>query len=104
MMPIKGFEIHFSVFAPLFTMSDIPFTPIPYTSEERAMIQAKLNQPPPRNYIATRSMGSAGQVAYIPGNLVITLLNEVFGFDGWHFTVKEYKLSYVCTLNYYYVW
>ncbi|RUS20611.1 hypothetical protein BC937DRAFT_94816 [Endogone sp. FLAS-F59071] len=54
-----------------------PFTPVPFTPEESARIAEKLQRPLAPEHILIRSNGRAGDVIYIPGHTVTTLLNEV---------------------------
>lgn len=54
---------------------------------------ALLAQPLDPARIRHRDAGRGRQVPYLEGHDVIARANEVFGFDGWHYSVDEMTVS-----------
>ena len=54
----------------------------PFTAEEAAHIQARLDAPIDHDHIQFRP-SAQGSVAYVEGWKALSLANEVFGFSGW---------------------
>ncbi|KAL4927200.1 RAD52 DNA repair protein RADC [Aspergillus undulatus] len=66
-----------------------------YTSEEVAMLQARLEKKLGPEYISSRP-GAAGQrVHYLAADKCINLANEVFGFNGWSSSIKDIQIDFV---------
>ncbi|CAG8667661.1 2782_t:CDS:2, partial [Paraglomus brasilianum] len=69
--------------------------PRPYTCEEEKHIQNKLNEKLDPELVAYRPGPGHTRVAYIEGRQVISLANEIFGFNGWSSNVKEITIDFV---------
>lgn len=46
-------------------------------------------------YISSRSGPGGGKVHYVAAEKCIQLANEIFGFNGWSSTVKEWQVDFV---------
>jgi DNA recombination protein Rad52 len=60
-----------------------------FTPEELEKIQYALSQQVPKELIETRPGPGGKKLSYIDGSVVITLANEVFGFNGWSSTARD---------------
>jgi DNA repair and recombination protein RAD52 len=66
------------------------------TLESIATLQAKLNQRLGPEYISQRpAPGGAGKLSYIEGWKIISLANEVFGFNGWSSNVVTINIDFI---------
>lgn len=59
------------------------FQPVPYSEEEHAVIQERLNKVLGPEYVSFRPGGGGQNVSYIEGWKALNLANEIFGFNGW---------------------
>ncbi|KAI8979685.1 hypothetical protein BDF20DRAFT_835670 [Mycotypha africana] len=66
----------------------------PYTEEEERRIDEQLRKNLGPEFIATRS-GPSGKLTYIEGSKVISIANEIFGFNGWTSEIKETTIDYL---------
>uniref|UniRef100_A0A060TCG3 DNA repair and recombination protein RAD52 n=1 Tax=Blastobotrys adeninivorans TaxID=409370 RepID=A0A060TCG3_BLAAD len=64
-----------------------------FTREEARNIQSNLAKKLGPEFVSSRSNG-AGNVAYLEGAKAINLANEIFGFNGWSFSVGEFCTDY----------
>jgi DNA repair and recombination protein RAD52 len=66
------------------------------TLESIATLQAKLNQRLGPEYISQRpAPGGAGKLSYIEGWKIISLANEVFGFNGWSSRIISINVDFI---------
>ena len=66
-----------------------------YTAQEIASLQSRLDKQLGPEYISSRP-GAAGQkVHYLTAEKVISLANEVFGFNGWSSAIQNIQIDYV---------
>ncbi|XP_044272934.1 DNA repair protein RAD52 homolog isoform X2 [Varanus komodoensis] len=66
-----------------------------YTAEEYGAIQAALRQRLGPEYISSRQAGGGQKVCYIEGHRVISLANEMFGYNGWAHSVTQQNVDFV---------
>ena len=66
-----------------------------YTAQEIATLQSRLEKQLGPEYISSRSGPGGGKVHYIAAEKCIQLANEIFGFNGWSSTVKEWQVDFV---------
>lgn len=52
-------------------------------------IKNKLNEGFPRDQVKTRSGGTGPSLSYAAGHYIIRKLNEIFGQDGWSYTIQK---------------
>ncbi|XP_041965180.1 DNA repair protein RAD52 homolog isoform X1 [Alosa sapidissima] len=71
----------------------------PYTPEEYQAIQAALRQKLGPEYISTRLAGGGQKVCYIEGHRVISLANEMFGYNGWSHSITQQTVDFVDLIN-----
>lgn len=64
-----------------------------FTREETRNIQSNLAKKLGPEFVSSRSNGT-GNVAYLEGAKAINLANEIFGFNGWNFSVGEFCTDY----------
>ncbi|XP_062050595.1 DNA repair protein RAD52 homolog isoform X3 [Lepus europaeus] len=66
-----------------------------YTAEEYQAIQSALRQRLGPEYISSRMAGGGQKVCYIEGHKVISLANEMFGYNGWAHSVTQQNVDFV---------
>ncbi|NWW81483.1 RAD52 protein, partial [Climacteris rufus] len=66
-----------------------------YTAREYQAIQHALRQRLGPGYISSRQAGGGQKVCYIEGHKVISLANEMFGFNGWAHSVTQQNVDFV---------
>uniref|UniRef100_A0A8D0GVP6 DNA repair protein RAD52 homolog n=1 Tax=Sphenodon punctatus TaxID=8508 RepID=A0A8D0GVP6_SPHPU len=66
-----------------------------YTADEYQAIQAALRQRLGPEYISSRQAGGGQKVCYIEGHRVISLANEMFGYNGWAHSVTQQNIDFV---------
>lgn len=66
-----------------------------YTAQEIATLQARLEKKLGPEYISSRAGPGGGKVHYVAAEKCIQLANEIFGFNGWSSTVKEWQVDFV---------
>ncbi|KAJ6659994.1 hypothetical protein lerEdw1_018192 [Lerista edwardsae] len=66
-----------------------------YTADEYQAIQAALRQRLGPEYISSRQAGGGQKVCYIEGHRVISLANEMFGYNGWAHSVTQQNVDFV---------
>ncbi|XP_008837964.1 DNA repair protein RAD52 homolog isoform X3 [Nannospalax galili] len=66
-----------------------------YTAEEYQAIQKALRQRLGPEYISSRISGGGQKVSYIEGHRVISLANEMFGYNGWAHSITQQNVDFV---------
>ncbi|NXA14823.1 RAD52 protein, partial [Sapayoa aenigma] len=66
-----------------------------YTASEYQAVQHALRQRLGPDYISSRQAGGGQKVCYIEGHKVISLANEMFGFNGWAHSVTQQNVDFV---------
>ena len=67
----------------------------PFTQSEENAIEEALRRRLGPSYVAHRPAAGGQKVAYVEGWKVVTLANEIFGFNGWSHTVKSCDVDFV---------
>ncbi|KFP81746.1 PREDICTED: DNA repair protein RAD52 homolog [Acanthisitta chloris] len=75
--------------------SNLCFGQCQYTASEYQAIQHALRQRLGPDYISSRQAGGGQKVCYIEGHKVISLANEMFGFNGWAHSVTQQNVDFV---------
>ncbi|KAM4553414.1 DNA repair protein RAD52 homolog [Fundulus diaphanus] len=70
-----------------------------YTAEEYQAVQNALQQRLGPEYISTRLAGGGQKVCYIEGHRVISLANEMFGYNGWSHSISQQNVDFVDLIN-----
>ncbi|XP_040201220.1 DNA repair protein RAD52 homolog isoform X2 [Rana temporaria] len=70
-----------------------------YTAEEYQAIQNALRQKLGPEYISSRQAGGGQKVCYIEGHRVISLANEMFGYNGWSHSITQQNVDFVDLSN-----
>ncbi|XP_051978757.1 DNA repair protein RAD52 homolog isoform X2 [Xyrauchen texanus] len=70
-----------------------------YTAEEYQAVQNALRQRLGPEYISTRPAGGGQKVCYIEGHKVISLANEMFGYNGWSHSISQQNVDFVDLIN-----
>ncbi|XP_018431957.1 PREDICTED: DNA repair protein RAD52 homolog [Nanorana parkeri] len=70
-----------------------------YTAEEYQAIQNALRQKLGPEYISSRQAGGGQKVCYIEGHRVISLANEMFGYNGWSHSISQQNVDFVDLSN-----
>ncbi|CAG03385.1 unnamed protein product, partial [Tetraodon nigroviridis] len=60
-----------------------------YTAEEYQAVQNALKQRLGPEYISTRMAGGGQKVCYVEGHRVVSLANEMFGYNGWSHSITQ---------------
>ncbi|KXT10123.1 hypothetical protein AC579_513 [Pseudocercospora musae] len=66
-----------------------------YTAAEIATLQSRLEKQLGPEYISTRPGNGGGKVHYLAADKVISLANEVFGFNGWSSEIRNVTVDFV---------
>ncbi|XP_044847178.1 DNA repair protein RAD52 homolog isoform X1 [Mauremys mutica] len=75
--------------------SAVCFGQYQYTADEYQAIQNALRQRLGPEYISSRQAGGGQKVCYIEGHRVISLANEMFGYNGWAHSVTQQNVDFV---------
>ena len=67
----------------------------PYTAQEIATLQARLEKQLGPEYISSRTGPSNQKVHYLAAEKSIQLANEVFGFNGWSSQIMDVQVDFV---------
>uniref|UniRef100_A0AAQ6ITP4 DNA repair protein RAD52 homolog n=1 Tax=Anabas testudineus TaxID=64144 RepID=A0AAQ6ITP4_ANATE len=70
-----------------------------YTAEEYQAVQSALRQKLGPEYISTRMAGGGQRVCYVEGHRVISLANEMFGYNGWSHSISQQNVDFVDLIN-----
>ncbi|CAL8358262.1 unnamed protein product [Lota lota] len=70
-----------------------------YTAEEYLAVQNALRQKLGPEYISTRLAGGGQKVCYVEGHRVISLANEMFGYNGWSHSISQQNVDFVDLVN-----
>ncbi|KAM4734945.1 DNA repair protein RAD52 homolog [Anableps anableps] len=70
-----------------------------YTAEEYQAVQNALQQRLGPEYISTRMAGGGQKVCYVEGHRVISLANEMFGYNGWSHSISQQNVDFVDLIN-----
>ncbi|TRY54826.1 hypothetical protein DNTS_001794 [Danionella cerebrum] len=70
-----------------------------YTAEEYSAVQNALRQRLGPEYISSRPAGGGQKVCYIEGHKVISLANELFGYNGWSHSISQQNVDFVDLIN-----
>ncbi|XP_065148020.1 DNA repair protein RAD52 homolog isoform X2 [Paramisgurnus dabryanus] len=70
-----------------------------YTAEEYQAVQNALRRRLGPEYISTRQAGGGQKVCYIEGHKVISLANEMFGYNGWSHSISQQNVDFVDLIN-----
>uniref|UniRef100_A0A3Q4G3R9 DNA repair protein RAD52 homolog n=1 Tax=Neolamprologus brichardi TaxID=32507 RepID=A0A3Q4G3R9_NEOBR len=70
-----------------------------YTAEEYQAVQDALRQKLGPEYISTRMAGGGQKVCYIEGHRVISLANEMFGYNGWSHSISQQNVDFIDLIN-----
>ena len=76
----------------LFELTDYNMSDTADKLERMATLLAKKLGP---EHLANRQGGGGSKLTYIEGWRVISLANEVFGFNGWSSEVRDMNVDYV---------
>jgi len=74
---------------------------IPYTKQEQEGLQVQLDGMLGPEYVNYRPAPGGSSVAYLRGDVAITLANEIFGFNGWSSEIKDIAIDEVCVFRYF---
>ncbi|NXC19175.1 RAD52 protein, partial [Corythaeola cristata] len=91
----KDSESHISSNSSSISNSVACFGQYQYTASEYQAIQHALRQRLGPEYISSRQAGGGQKVCYIEGHKVISLANEMFGFNGWAHSVTQQNVDFV---------
>uniref|UniRef100_A0A3Q3EZI3 DNA repair protein RAD52 homolog n=1 Tax=Labrus bergylta TaxID=56723 RepID=A0A3Q3EZI3_9LABR len=70
-----------------------------YTAEEYQAVHNALQQKLGPEYISTRMAGGGQKVCYVEGHRVISLANEMFGYNGWSHSISQQNVDFVDLIN-----
>ncbi|KAJ3071376.1 Cell death protease, partial [Podochytrium sp. JEL0797] len=69
----------------------------PFADAERSRISSTLRKAVGPEYLSQRAGPGGSKLLYISGNRVISLANEIFGFDGWSHSIVNSEIDFVDT-------
>ncbi|KAJ8268962.1 hypothetical protein COCON_G00115690 [Conger conger] len=70
-----------------------------YTADEYQAVQNALRRNLGPEYISSRMAGGGQKVCYIEGHRVISLANEMFGYNGWSHSISQQNVDFVDLVN-----
>ncbi|XP_057692403.1 DNA repair protein RAD52 homolog isoform X2 [Corythoichthys intestinalis] len=70
-----------------------------YTAEEQQAVHNALRQKLGPEFISTRMAGGGQKVCYVEGHRVISLANEMFGYNGWSHSISQQTVDFVDLVN-----
>ncbi|XP_056907655.1 DNA repair protein RAD52 homolog [Takifugu flavidus] len=70
-----------------------------YTAEEYQAVHDALKQRLGPEYISTRVAGGGQKVCYVEGHRVVSLANEMFGYNGWSHSITQQNVDFVDLIN-----
>ncbi|XP_038636135.1 DNA repair protein RAD52 homolog isoform X1 [Scyliorhinus canicula] len=70
-----------------------------YTAEEYQAIQNALQRRLGPEYISQRPAGGGQKVCYVEGHRIVSLANEVFGYNGWSHSITQQNVDFVDLIN-----
>uniref|UniRef100_A0A3B4BGN0 DNA repair protein RAD52 homolog n=1 Tax=Periophthalmus magnuspinnatus TaxID=409849 RepID=A0A3B4BGN0_9GOBI len=70
-----------------------------YTAEEYQAVHDALRRKLGPEYISSRMAGGGQRVCYIEGHRVISLANEMFGYNGWSHSISQQNVDFVDIIN-----
>ncbi|KAM9753765.1 DNA repair protein RAD52 homolog [Menidia menidia] len=70
-----------------------------YTAEEYQAVHNALRKRLGPEYISTRMAGGGQKVCYIEGHRVVSLANEMFGYNGWSHSISQQNVDFVDLVN-----
>jgi DNA repair and recombination protein RAD52 len=73
-----------------------------YTAQEVATLQSKLERQLGPEWLTTRPGAGGSKVHYVTAEKVITLANDVFGFNGWSSSIRHLEVDFVSIIVWWY--
>ncbi|XP_061750176.1 DNA repair protein RAD52 homolog isoform X3 [Nerophis ophidion] len=70
-----------------------------YTAEEQQAVHHALRQKLGPEFISSRMAGGGQKVCYIEGHRVVSLANEMFGYNGWSHSISQQNVDFVDLVN-----
>ncbi|KAJ2488038.1 DNA repair protein rad52 [Coemansia sp. RSA 2320] len=70
-----------------------------FGKEEVLRIQSQLRQVLGPEHISTRQGSGNVRLSYIEGWRIISIANQIFGFDGWRSSIQSFSIDYVDQLE-----
>uniref|UniRef100_A0A3P8V8Q2 DNA repair protein RAD52 homolog n=1 Tax=Cynoglossus semilaevis TaxID=244447 RepID=A0A3P8V8Q2_CYNSE len=68
-------------------------------TEEYQAVHNALRQRLGPEYISTRLAGGGQRVCYVEGHRVVSLANEMFGYNGWSHSISQQNVDFVDLIN-----
>ena len=94
-MPEPGFQHKLNGIAKFNPFDEEPQKLSPYTVEEITTLQSRLDKQLGPEYISSRPGAGGAKVHYLAADKVISLANEVFGFNGWSSSIRNIQVDFV---------
>lgn len=94
-MPEPGFQHTLGGITSCNPFDEEPTKLSPYTVEEIATLQSRLDKQLGPEYISSRPGPSGTKIHYLAADKVINLANEVFGFNGWSSSIRNIQIDFV---------
>lgn len=66
---------------------------IQFTGEEQTAVQNVLRQKLGPSFISQRAGAGGQRIAYVEGWRLVSLANEIFGFNGWSHSVTNQTIG-----------
>ncbi|KAJ2455470.1 DNA repair protein rad52 [Coemansia sp. RSA 2336] len=71
----------------------------PFSAEEAARIQKLLRKKLGPEHVSTRQGMGNSRLSYVEGWRIISIANEIFGFDGWSSSIQSFGIDYMDMLD-----
>ncbi|KAK4199339.1 putative DNA repair and recombination protein [Triangularia verruculosa] len=66
-----------------------------FTAQQIATLQSKLDKQLGPEYLSVRAGPGGAKLHYITAEKVISLANEIFGFNGWSSSIQNFQIDFV---------
>ncbi|KAJ2021030.1 DNA repair protein rad52 [Coemansia sp. S610] len=66
----------------------------PYSKKEAQRIQSQLRRPLGPEHVSKRAGAGNSSLSYIEGWRIISIANQVFGFNGWSSSIQNFAVDY----------
>ncbi|RKP35512.1 hypothetical protein BJ085DRAFT_22655 [Dimargaris cristalligena] len=73
----------------------VPASPPQFSEAEKHGIQNALSHYLPNELLCTRAAFGGSRLTYVEGWRVISIANQIFGFNGWSSTIKDTNVDFV---------
>ncbi|KAJ1726271.1 DNA repair protein rad52 [Coemansia biformis] len=71
----------------------------PFAPEDAQHVQAQLRKKLGPEHISTRQAMGSSRLSYVEGWRIISIANEIFGFDGWRSSIQTLNIDFMDAID-----